>query len=130
MSGDTQRVLLVEDDVDLSACLALVLEEANYLVTVASDGEAALQACAEGPALALVDIHLPGEPTGPELVRAIRARCPPGTRVLMMSAQRERPEVTRAAGADGYLEKPFDIDELLRTVERHLGAQTAAHPSP
>ena len=117
-----RRILLVEDDEDLGTCLSTVLEEAGYLVTIAPDGPSAVAACAERPALALVDYHLPGEPSGGELVKAVRAACPPETRVLIMSAQREIAERSRETGADGYLEKPFDIDQLLSTVESNLQA--------
>ena len=109
------RILLVEDDSDLAACLEVVLVEAGYLVDLVSDGTSALAACARQPALVLVDFYLPGPLSGGELVRALRRVCAPGTRILIMSGLRESDE-TREAGADGYLEKPFDIDFLLETL--------------
>jgi DNA-binding response OmpR family regulator len=119
----TPRILLIEDDLDLGACLGVVLEEVGYLVTVATNGSDALAACRQAPALVLVDYYLPGEPSGADLVRALRDATSPSTRVLIMSAEREVQSRAEEAGADGYLEKPFDIDVLLRTVERQVGPE-------
>jgi DNA-binding response OmpR family regulator len=52
-----------------------------------------------------------------------------GTRILIMSGLRESAE-TRQAGADGYLEKPFDIDFLLETLRYHLMRPSDDTPSP
>ena len=123
------RILLVEDDSDLSACLEVVLAEAGYLVDLVPDGTTAVAACAHPPALALVDFYLPGSLSGGELVRALRSVCPRGTRILIMSGLRESAE-TRRAGADGYLEKPFDIDFLLETLRYHLAPPPEDTPSP
>jgi DNA-binding response OmpR family regulator len=123
------RILLVEDDSDLAACLEVVLAEAGYLVDLVSDGAAALAVCARQPALVLVDFHLPGSLSGGELVRALRRACPIETHILIMSGLRESAE-TRQAGADGYLEKPFDIDFLLETLRYHLTPRPDDTPSP
>jgi DNA-binding response OmpR family regulator len=124
------RILLIEDDSDLAACLEVVLAEAGYLVDLVSDGTAALSACAQPPALVLVDFYLPGTLSGGELVHALRKICPRDTRILIMSGLRESAE-TRQAGADGYLEKPFDIDFLLEKLRYHIVAPPPEEtPSP
>ncbi|HEX2568003.1 MAG TPA: response regulator [Polyangia bacterium] len=123
------RILLVEDDSDLAACLEVVLAEAGYLVDLVSDGPSALAACVRQPALVLVDFYLPGTLSGGELVRALRKTCRLGTRIIIMSGLRESAE-TRQAGADGYLEKPFDIDFLLETLRHHLMPPPDDTPSP
>jgi two-component system, OmpR family, response regulator len=116
------RILLVEDDPDLAASMAAILEDGGYQVEIAHDGPTSLAAAHAELALLLVDYHLPGEPTGKALVGALRDCCGPRTRVLIISAEREVEERAREAGADGYLEKPFNIEALLETVRRHVSS--------
>lgn len=123
-------ILLVEDDADLAASLQVVFEQAGYSVMTAVSGPEAVEASRRGPALVLLDYYLPGEPTGRLLVDAIRSYLAPGTKILLLSAARDVRSVTEETGADGYLEKPFDIDLLLRTIERALVGQAPLHPAP
>jgi CheY-like chemotaxis protein len=76
-----------------------------------------------------VDLHLPGTLAGPALVAAVRERLPPFARLVLLSADRDLLTRARELGADGALEKPFDIDDLLRLLDEHvqtLGAGTGA----
>jgi two-component system cell cycle response regulator DivK len=120
-------VLVVDDDPDVRVllCAALTLPELADLgpvrVLTARDAGAAL-VLLDGPApdLVLLDVGSPGE-DGFALCRRLRAtprlRRVPVVAVGALGA-RER---ARAAGCDGYLAKPFDLDELLAAVRRWLG---------
>jgi DNA-binding response OmpR family regulator len=118
-SGARRPIVIVEDDEDLVACLTALLEEEGYPVVVTGDGAAALEACARDPALVLVDLHLPGPLSGAELVHALRERLDPAVRVLLLTGERDVPRRAEELGVDGFLEKPFDVDDLLRLVERY-----------
>jgi len=124
-------VLLVEDDEDLIACLRAVLEDERFSVVVVSDGASALEACSVDPLVALVDLHLPGEPSGPALVRGMRALLPPTTKVILLSAEHDLAAQAVKLGADGALEKPFELDQLLRLVgaEARRAAQDRQVPA-
>jgi DNA-binding response OmpR family regulator len=130
--GSARPILIVEDDEDLVAVLRSVLEEDGYQVLSASDGAVALSACRERPVLALVDLHLPGELTGAQLVSALRFDLPADARLVLLSGERDVAARALELGADGALEKPFDIEELLRLVrEASDHARTDGHaPQP
>jgi CheY-like chemotaxis protein len=121
-------ILIVEDDEDLVACLRAVLENGRRSVVAVRDGVSALAEARHRPFMALVDLHIAGELTGAELVRRLREQLAPGTRLILLSAERDLSLRAHELGADGSLEKPFDIDDLLRLVEEE--ERRAAEPDP
>ncbi|WP_371344952.1 response regulator [Ancylobacter sp. IITR112] len=117
-----QRVLIVDDDHDFAASLALLLEMEGYAVTVAHDGAGAHAALAgplsAGPAVALVDIRL-GHEDGVALATALIA-ARPEVLAVMVTAYASVPTAIRAlqAGIYDYVCKPFEPGELLATLAR------------
>ena len=108
------RVLLAEDDRRLAALLSQVLTEAGHDVVVHHDGDSALCAALRGGVdVLLLDWMLHGL-SGPEVVRAVRQDG--GTAPALLLTARgglvDRVEGLDA-GADDYLAKPFEVDELL-----------------
>jgi two-component system response regulator QseB len=123
------RILLVEDDELLGAGIRDTLERALYAVEWVTDGPKALAALqASAFDLVVLDLGLPGL-DGIEVLRRLRAGGS-ATPVLVLSARDTPPERVLGldAGADDYLVKPFDVDELLaraRARQRRLrGAAT------
>jgi DNA-binding response OmpR family regulator len=117
------RVLVVEDETDLADAVARGLRREGYAVDVAYDGDEALdKAAVNAYDVVCLDLNLPGT-DGIEVCRRIRAdqqRQPP--RVLMLTA-RDRTSDRVAGldeGADDYLVKPFDFDELTARVRALL----------
>jgi two-component system response regulator MprA len=115
-----KRVLVVDDEPALRHAFADVLSDAGYEVATASDGRAALETIrAEKPDLVVMDVMMPGL-DGVEVSQAIRARPDvPKPFVILMSAGVNRVRLDGAA--DGFLAKPFDLDELLDLIERLIG---------
>ena len=113
-------VVVVDDDPDIRALVAMKLENAGYAVTVASDGDAGLAAAlAEQPDLVVLDWMMPGL-TGIEVCRILRDDPrTSGTAVLLLTARAQEEDIERgfAAGADDYLVKPFSVRELAGRVE-------------
>jgi DNA-binding response OmpR family regulator len=110
------RILVVEDEPRLGEILRLYLERDGYQVTVVSDGRAAVAAVdAEPVDLVVLDLMLPGL-NGEAVLSAIRERG--DTPVLIASAKRS--DLERIAGlrmgADDYLAKPFNPNELTARV--------------
>jgi len=108
------RVLIAEDEARLAALLHQALSEVGWAPTVVSDGTAALEAARHGGIdVVLLDWMLPGL-DGPEVITALRAE---GyfTPVLMLTARGElRDRIAGLeVGADDYLAKPFELDELI-----------------
>jgi DNA-binding response OmpR family regulator len=114
-------VVLVEDDPSIADLVDLYLRQAGYRVYQATDGERGLELIEQRqPALAILDIGLPGELDGLDLCRQIRDTN--RAAVLMLTARGD--EVDRVLGlelgADDYLAKPFSPRELVARVKAIL----------
>ena len=118
------RILIVEDNVRNMKLFRDVLDATGYETFEATTGEAAIAAAAEqAPHLVLMDIQLP-DMDGREVLRRLRAdERTAALPVLALTAQAMHGDRERflEAGFDGYLSKPVDIDELVRTVGEHCG---------
>ncbi|GGM27300.1 response regulator [Dactylosporangium sucinum] len=110
------RVLIVDDEPQLLRALRINLQARQYEVVTAADGTAALQAAAaEHPDVVVLDLGLP-DLDGIEVLRTLRSWTP--VPVLVLSGRLGSSEKVAAldAGADDYVTKPFNIDELLARI--------------
>jgi sigma-B regulation protein RsbU (phosphoserine phosphatase) len=120
------RILIADDDRMSTLMLERTLSEWGFEVVVAHDGIAAWERLVgtEPPALAIVDWMMPGI-DGIELCRRIRATPRPApVYVILLTARTSRQDLVAGleAGADDYLTKPFDPDELRARI--HVGQRT------
>ncbi|WP_038167065.1 response regulator transcription factor [Verrucomicrobium sp. BvORR106] len=121
------RVLVVEDDPDLRRSLAATLREENYAVDIAADGGDGLDKAKQNAYdIILLDVMLP-ELSGWEILQQLRPANT--TPVLMLTARDAVHDRVKGLnqGADDYLTKPFDIEELLariRALIRRAAGQT------
>ena len=114
-----KSILLVEDEENLHDALKLNLELENYQVTSAYDGNEALKAVgAEYFDLVILDVMLPGI-DGINVAETIRVRQNP-VPILMLSARNTSADrvLGLKKGADDYLNKPFNLEELLLRVHK------------
>lgn len=118
MSG---RVLLIEDADDIVRLISSVLEDAEYSLVVATDGEAGLAAArVETPDVILLDMSLP-KLSGWDLVPQLRAEgITTPVIALTAHAMRQDRERALALGCTDYISKPFEIDNLLETLDRYM----------
>ena len=129
MTAERPHVLVVEDDMPIVELLRYNLEASGYAVSVAADGEEALERVAEAPPDAvLLDWMLPRK-SGIEVCRQLRAR--PETRmlpVILLTARGEEADRVRGleTGADDYIVKPFSPRELEARLKAVL---RRAHPA-
>jgi DNA-binding response OmpR family regulator len=115
------RILIVEDDPDMSRFIARGLREQSYAVDVAATGEAALEAAATSSYDAIVlDAMIP-PPDGFEVCRRLRAEGIDAT-ILMLTARDSLADRVEGldSGADDYLVKPFEFAELLARLRALL----------
>ncbi|MDP1697815.1 MAG: response regulator [Xanthomonadaceae bacterium] len=120
MEHNSEHILIVDDDPDLSQRLARYLEEQGYSVALAGDGEQMFaQMAVRRPDLLLLDLMLPGE-DGLSLARRLRAD--QWVPIIMLSARGEDVDriVGLEVGADDYLAKPFNPRELLARIRAVL----------
>jgi UDP-3-O-acyl N-acetylglucosamine deacetylase len=120
-------ILVVDDEEKIRHTLRGVLSDEGYEVVEAEDGRAALDALAHCiPQLAIVDIWMP-EVDGIELVQRMRAHAPE-LPIIVISGHGTIETAVRVIrlGAFDFLEKPFELDQLLEVVNRALGDGPAA----
>ncbi len=115
----THRILVVDDEPDITALVAYHLAKAGYRVSTASSGADALRAASEErPDVVVLDLMLPGV-SGYDVLTELRSRAE--TRdvgVILLTARREETDRIRglSLGADDYLTKPFSPQELTLRV--------------
>jgi CheY-like chemotaxis protein len=118
-NGELKRVLLVEDNGDTLAALELLLGLDGYEVRTANDGSQGyrvfLECC---PDVVITDLNMPSI-DGLELIRMIRAdrNCPKKTPIIVISADSGHGETVKAAGANYFLSKPYDYDQLKGVID-------------
>src|SRR5665213_2086544 len=120
------HVLVVEDDPEMNRALSLNLTARGYRVTAARDGTAALnEAAAALPDVIVLDLGLP-DVDGMDIIRTIRGYS--RTPIVVLSGRTSSGDKVDAleAGADDYVTKPFDVNELvarLRAATRRASAE-------
>ncbi len=128
-----EKILIVEDEEDINALIALNLKSLNYEVTCCSDGDEGLKlASNEKYDVIVLDIMLPGT-DGLQICQALRSK---GnyTPILMLTAKKTEADrvVGLEVGADDYLTKPFSVLELQARVKallRRVAFSKQAHES-
>ena len=119
----SERILVVEDDADLSSLLCELLSHSGYCADASTDGPAAVERVScERPDAIVLDVMLPGM-DGFEVCQRLKFHRETNLiPILMLTAldSREARERGLRVGADRYLTKPFEPDELLREVRDTL----------
>jgi len=118
-----KKILIVDDEVDLVETIRFPLEKEGYAVLVSYNGEDALnQARKENPDLILLDVMLP-KLDGYKVCRLLkfdeRYKHIP---ILILTAKTQEKDkiIGMETGADEYIMKPFDIDELMEKIKSYL----------
>ena len=119
-NGAPQRrgktILVVDDDPSILEIVSEILTQEGYHVVKASDGEEALAAVRRSkPTLMLLDMRMPGM-DGWAVARALHER-DISIPIIVMTAAENAKKWADEIGAAGHLAKPFELDDLLRSVE-------------
>lgn len=120
----TKKILIVDDEPNIVISLEFLMKREGFEVSVANDGEAALEkVAAVVPDLVLLDIMMPKK-NGYEVCQHIRANPDwQNMKIIMLTAKGRDTEMAKglAMGADAYLTKPFATKELVVQVKKMLG---------
>jgi len=121
-------ILLVDDDLTLRERLARALRERGFDVRTAGSADEAMERVrAESPEMAVLDLRMPGR-SGLDLLREMREH-DPATRILVLTGYGSIATAVEATklGAEGYLPKPVDADELLAAFGRSVTHHASEH---
>jgi CheY-like chemotaxis protein len=117
----SNQVLIVDDDAAILEMIAELLSYEGYMVVTCSEGRQAVAfAHTAPPALILLDLMMP-EMSGWQVISTLRSS--PQTRaipVVLLSARRDLADAARELKVAAYLEKPFDLEELLDLVRHYV----------
>ena len=118
--AERSRILVVDDETQISRVLKTTLNSQGYEVKTASNGEAGFDAISDWlPDLLITDLSMPGM-SGIELCRAVRERSSIPIIVLSVRGEEKTKIEALDAGADDYVTKPFSVNELLARVRANL----------
>jgi two-component system OmpR family response regulator len=118
-TGRGRVVLVVDDDAGVRSFIADALIGEGYRVVEAADGQAALSAVAvAAPDLILLDVNMPGI-NGWDVLQQLRVTAGPHQPIVVMTGQYTGQERALGTGAQGYLAKPFDLEDLIESVDLH-----------
>ena len=115
------RILIAEDDLAVASVLEEGLEASGFIVTVAPNGhDALLRADSDDVDLVVLDLGLPGRP-GIEVLSELRARGR-GVPIVILTALDTTEETVAGleAGADDFIGKPFDLDEVIARIRARI----------
>lgn len=116
-----KKILVAEDDKAIIEVVKIILENEGYDVLMADQGEAIHQAISKhSPDMILLDIWLFGEDGG-QIAKTIKSKShTKDIPLVLMSANNETEKITKEVGADDFLLKPFNIDDLLYIVRKYI----------
>jgi two-component system, OmpR family, KDP operon response regulator KdpE len=127
---DRRRILVVDDEPQITRVLRTSLSSQNYDVRVANDGETALEIMKDWtPDLVITDLSMPNM-DGLELCRRLRASMQIPIIVLSVRGEERTKVQALDAGADDYVTKPFGIEELRARVRANLRRVPPTEPEP
>ena len=119
----TPVVMLIDDEPDILGFMEMALREEGYAVVATTSGRDALKAIdARRPDLILLDARMPYM-DGRQFLAVLHERGDVDVPVVLMTAARMAPSAATQFGAQGFLAKPFDLDDFLACVARFLPRQ-------
>jgi two-component system KDP operon response regulator KdpE len=127
--SEHRRILIVDDEPQITRVLRTSLSSQGYDIRVANDGETALEILKDWtPDLVVTDLAMPNV-DGLELCRRLRSKSQVPIIVLSVRGEERMKVQALDAGADDYVTKPFGMNELLARVRANLRRAPAAEPS-
>jgi len=117
----TKKLLICDDDVDIVEMLEIVLDDISYEIITETNSKKVLELISNThPHLVLMDLWMPVI-SGDQILKHMREdKSLASIPVVIMSAAPDGKEIALKAGANGYIPKPFDVDELVQRVNEFI----------
>ena len=126
LTNEMGYILVVDDDESICDVIELALSDEGYEVVCARNGGHALRLLEErAPALVLFDLVMPDQ-NGEDFISACRQVPNGAAPMIVVSGMPNLDQIAAQIGADGFVAKPFDLTELLDTVQATLAAREIA----
>jgi CheY-like chemotaxis protein len=120
MTHKKKKILIADDDPGILEVMQLMLEDEGYEVITTVNGRTVEAIKEHLPDLILLDIWMSGQ-DGRNICRGLKSKeTTKHIPVIMVSANKDTEDIAKQAGADDFLSKPFDIENLLGKVKRYL----------
>lgn len=128
---DKKKILFVEDEPEMRSLLALELETSGYEVFLAEDGKKGFELAKKvKPDLIISDVLMP-EMDGSQFFKELKASdFGKDIPFIVLTARKKMEDYFEAVGADGFLEKPFQPEELVKKIELVLQRRASSRESP
>jgi two-component system chemotaxis response regulator CheY len=118
-----KKVLIVDDSVSMRQMLSMILTSGGYEVVPAEDAKEGLEKLSDDLAAIITDYNMPGM-NGVDFIKEIRTGEVAKTKPIIMvttESEQQKKEEGRAAGATGWITKPFEKAQLLEVLEKVTG---------
>ncbi len=115
-----KRILVVDDDESILDAIELLLTESDYKVYIAQNEVTLSRMLKSKPDLILLDIWMSGINGSDVCIKLKKEKLTRTIPVVLFSANKDIKAIAKAAGADAYISKPFQINDLLKIVRREL----------
>lgn len=120
MSVQRKKIIVADDDPAIVDALEFMLVEAGYSVESTVDASRVEKMLKPQPNLLLLDIWMSGQ-DGRDICKAVKSRSDTkDIPVIMISANKDTEKLSKQAGADDFIAKPFEMQELLEKVEHYM----------
>ena len=115
-----KKIIVVDDEGDIRETVKAILEKEGYQVTLAVSGDDCLKKLAkEKPDLILMDIMMPGTPTNQVIKKITKTKI--AFLSVVKTSDAEREELLKQSNIVDFIQKPFEIDDLIARVKKILG---------
>ena len=115
-----KKILIADDDPAICDSIKMMLELEGYIVSTTVDGETIYKMEKEYPDLLLLDIWMSGQ-DGRDICKYLKKEThTKDIPIIMISASRDIRKSAQEAGADDFLEKPFEQEELLKKISKYV----------
>lgn len=118
-----KKILIADDEPAILEVITFMLEDAGYDVATTANGETEKFAHTYKPDVILLDIWMAGI-DGRTICRNLKnQKATKHIPIIMVSANKDTEKITKAIGADDFLDKPFEMKDLLEKVAKHAGTR-------